>query len=375
MGLANTRPVACQASRLTCGGIEADKVVLCIQSSGTGSFSGTPNDMAGGSNIPKVRLNSGYDMPIIGLGVWQNDDQETIERALVNAIRAGYRFFDTAPIYKNEEYMGNTFQQLFEKGEIKREDVFLCTKLGPNRMDPKAVSEACKNSLKRLKSNYVDLYLMHFPIPTKATDDEYDYYPKHEDKNELLIDYNVKLEETWKAMERLVVDGLAKSIGLSNCNRDQIERILNICKIKPANLQIECHPYLPQQEMVDFCKNVNIAVTAYAPLGTPGFGPYVKRKYNLDVRPPVLFDEEIVKNIAESKGKTPAQILIRFLIQRDIHVIPKSSNPDHQRENLEVFDFSLSEEEMDSLYKLERDFRYFKFNLYPNMLLHPENPF
>ncbi|GFQ92956.1 1,5-anhydro-D-fructose reductase [Trichonephila clavata] len=314
-------------------------------------------------------------MPIIGLGEWQNDDQESIERTLVNAIRAGYRFFDTAPIYKNEEYMGNTFQQLFETGEIKREDVFVCTKLGPNRMDPKVVSEACQNSINRLKSNYVDLYLMHFPIPSQATDDEFEYYPKHGEKNELLIDYNVKLEETWQAMERLVVDGLAKSIGLSNCSRDQIERILNICKIKPANLQIECHAYLPQQEMVDFCKSINIAVTAYAPLGTPGFGPYVKKKYNVDVSVPVLINEETVKSIAASKGKTPAQILIRFLIQRDIAVIPKSSNPDHQKENLQVFDFSLSQEEMDALYKLDDNFRYFPFNLYPNMLLHPEHPF
>ncbi|GFW90354.1 1,5-anhydro-D-fructose reductase [Trichonephila clavipes] len=177
------------------------------------------------------------------------------------------------------------------------------------------------------------------------------------------------------AMERLVVDGLAKSIGLSNCNRDQIERILSVCKIKPANLQIECHAYLPQQEMVDFCKSINIAVTAYAPLGTPGFGPYVKKKYNVDVSVPVLINEEVVKSIAASKGKTPAQILIRFLIQRDIAVIPKSSNPDHQKENLQVFDFNLSQEEMDVLYKLDRNFRYFTFNLYPNMLLHPEHPF
>ncbi|GFT54079.1 NADPH-dependent D-xylose reductase II,III [Nephila pilipes] len=366
MGLSYTRPVFFRAARLNSTDIGA----------GIGGFKCLSNAMEGRPNIPKVRLNNGFDMPVIGLGVWQNDDKETIERALRSAVSVGYRFFDTAPIYENEEYMGNIFQQLFLEGEVKREDFFLCTKLGPNKMDPKVVSKACQNSLKRLKSDYLDLYLIHFPIPSKDTENEFEYYPKHEEKHELLIDHNVKLEETWKAMERLVEDGLVKSIGLSNCSKNQIERILNVCKIKPANLQIECHPYLPQREMIDFCKSLNIAVTAYSPLGTPGFGPYVKKKYLVDINPPLLFNEEIVKNIAAAKGKTPAQILLRFLIQRGFLVIPKSSNPDHQKENLEVFDFILTREEMEELYKLENNYyRYFPFNMYPNMLTHPEHPF
>ncbi|KAM6089920.1 aldo-keto reductase family 1 member B10-like isoform 4-T4 [Theristicus caerulescens] len=231
-----------------------------------------------------------------------------VEEVVKFAIDAGYRLFDCAYIYQNENEIGNAVQQKIKEGAVKREDLFIVTKAG-EELHP------------------VDDKGMSIPSDTDFLD-------------------------TWEAMEELVDCGLVKAIGISNFNHEQIERILNKpgLKYKPVNNQIECHPYLTQEKLIKYCKSKGIAVTAYSPLGSPN-RPWAKPGE------PVLLDDPKIKEIAVGHHKTPAQVLIRFLIQRDVIVIPKSDKPQRVEENIQVFDFELSEKEMDVILSFNRNWR------------------
>ncbi|RWS21756.1 aldose reductase-like protein [Leptotrombidium deliense] len=208
------------------------------------------------------------------------------------------------------------------------------------------VLECCKQSLKNLKIDYIDLYLIHWPT---GFQEGQKLFPLDKDGN--LIFSSVDYVETWHGMEDCFERGLAKSIGLSNFNSQQIQRVLNACKVKPVVNQIECHPYLNQSKMIDFCKSHGILVTAYSPLGSAD-------RLFASANDPILMSDKTLKSIAEKHGKSVAQILIRYQVQRGIVVIPKSVTPSRILSNIDVFDFELTEDDMSKINNLNRDFRY-----------------
>jgi diketogulonate reductase-like aldo/keto reductase len=260
-----------------------------------------------------VTLNNGLKMPQLGYGVWQvADDQATA--AVAKAIEVGYRSIDTAMIYKNEVGVGKAIKE----SAVPREELFITTKVWNSDQGYENTLRAFDESLERLGLDYVDLYLIHWPTP------KFDEYV-----------------DTYKALEKLYHDGRVKAIGVCNFEIEHLERILNECDVKPVLNQVECHPYLTQNELKDFCAKHEIYVEAWSPLEQGG---------------EVLQDEAITK-IAKTHSKSPAQVILRWHLQNNTIVIPKSVTPSRIEENFNIFDFELSAEEMSVISGLNRNRR------------------
>ena len=294
---------------------------------------------------PHLKLNNGIRMPMIGLGTW-NASKETVGSAVEFAIReAGYAHIDCAHVYENEKEVGEAFDRVFGQDPSKRADAFITGKLWNDSHAKHDVVKACKKSLEDLRLEYLDLYLMHFGV---ASPPGKGFEPV--DKKGFLVPNNVPVRETWEAMEELVKMGLVKSIGVSNFTGPMLVDLLTYAKIAPAVNQIELHPYNQQDRLIEFCRYHDIAVTAYSPLGSQGA-----------LRPDeihILMQDSLLKEIASHHGKTLAQILLRWGIQRQTIVIPKSINTEHITQNIDIFDFELTEAEMAKIALLDKRYRY-----------------
>lgn len=254
------------------------------------------------ATVPKVTLNNGLQIPVFGLGTWKSKPGE-VTAAVKSAIDAGYRHIDCAHVYGNEKEVGEAIRAKIAEGFVKREDLWITSKLWNTFHSPEKVEPALKKTLSDLGLEYLDLYLIHWPMGFK---EDGDLFPMNADGDKLLFS-DVDYVDTWKGMEGVQKKGLTKSIGLSNFNSEQIDRVLKAATVKPVTNQVECHPYLNQKKLAAFCKERGIVLTAYSPLGSPD-RPWAKPD-----DPQLLQDEGIIA-IAKRLGKSPAQVKKKFII-------------------------------------------------------------
>lgn len=278
-------------------------------------------------------LSNGTKIHRLGLGTFQNT--ESIENLVKEALKTGFRHIDTAAAYGNEADIGRALKWAFTEGIVKREDVYITTKLW--NADKEDVEKSLKASLEKLQLDYVDLYLIHWPIASV-------------DQTTGKIKNQIPLHVTWKALEDQVQAGRIKSIGVSNFNVQLIIDLLSYAKVKPVMNQVEVHPYLVQEELVSFCKKNDIEITAFCPLGgnMPG-------STTISVR--ALLEEPVIKELAAKHNKSPAQIVVNWHLSRGYVVIPKTANENRLKENFEADTFSLTAEEVKRIAQLNKNVR------------------
>ncbi|MQX35660.1 aldo/keto reductase [Roseospira navarrensis] len=292
-----------------------------------------------------LTFDNGDRMPGFGLGTWKAKDG-TVKGAVTEALRLGYRHIDCAHVYGNEAEVGEALAEAF-RGGLRREDLWITSKLWNDSHLPERVRPALETTLEALGLDSLDLYLIHWPVPQKPG------VGVPETPDEMFSPDEVPLSATWAAMEGLVDAGLTRHIGVSNFGIAKLKTVMEGARIRPEMNQIELHPYLQQPEMVAFCRDAGLHLTAYAPLGSSD-RPDVLRAED----EPVLLEDPTIAAIAERHGVTPAQVLIAWALHRGTAVIPKSVKPARIAQNLAAVDVSLSEQDMAEIAGLDRGYRY-----------------
>lgn len=306
--------------------------------------------------IPALRLSTGSELPCIGFGFWKVDRPRAAEVAR-QAIRVGYRHLDCACDYGNEAEVGQGIAQAISEGLCRREDLWVTSKLWNTYHEADRVREACERSLNDLGLQQLDLYLIHFPIAQIFVPFEHRYPPgwfyDPATPNPQMAEIRIPISETWRAMEQLVEAGLVRHIGICNFGTSLLRDLLSYARIRPAVLQVESHPYLTQDKLLRYCLQEKIAYTAFSPLGAQSY-------FSLGMADPSesLLEHPVIRSIAMDQQRTPAQVLLRWGIQRNTAVIPKTSDVERMKENLAVFDFQLSPREMQLISNLNQNRRF-----------------
>ena len=304
---------------------------------------------------PAIKVSS-KSMPAVGLGLWKID-QDSAADAVYEAIKVGYRHLDSASDYGNEQQVGEGIARALADGLCSREELWVTTKLWNTYHRAEYVEAACRRSMDDLGLDYIDLYLVHFPIALRYVDFNHRYPAEwifdHSAENPGMELDQVPLSETWGAMEQLVENGLVRQIGVCNYSAALLHDLMSYARIKPAMLQIESHPYLTQEALLRTARSYNMAVTAFSPLGSLS---YVE--LNMAGANDTVLTDPSVLAAAQRTGATAAQVVLRWGIQRGTAVIPKTSNPQRLIENLTLTEFSLSDGEMDAISALNQNRRF-----------------
>ncbi|MCO5600540.1 hypothetical protein L7F22_054653 [Adiantum nelumboides] len=297
-----------------------------------------------------VILNTGASIPVLGFGT-ATDQAPNVEKkaAISAALEVGYRHFDTASVYNSEGCLGEVLNEAMQAGSVKREDLFITSKIWCSDCFPEGVLPALKKSLSELQLEYLDLYLIHGPIRFK---EGVQFLPKPEE----LLPFD--LEGTWRALEACVRQGLTKAIGVSNFSSKKLTNLLKLAEIPPAVNQVEMHPMWQQKQLREVCKRANIHVSAWSPLGAPSesWGS------------PAILDEPTIKEIAIKLGKTPAQVALRWGLDNGVSVLPKSFNKARMTQNFQVFGWHLSDEDHGAISKIRQT-----KNWDASIWIHPES--
>lgn len=294
--------------------------------------------------------------PPVGLGLWKIEKPH-VARLVVEAVQAGYRHLDSACDYGNEAEAGAGIREALSAGLCRRDDLWVTSKLWNTFHEPRHVRAACERTLRDLGLDHLDLYLVHFPIALAYVPPETRYPPGWFHDPHLahprMEPARVPLADTWGAMEELVRAGLVKQIGVCNYSVALLRDLLAYAGVRPAVLQVELHPYLTQEKLLRFCRDEGIAVTAFSPLGAPSYVPL-----GMASAADGVLDHPVVVAAAQAVGRTPAQVVLRWAVQRGTGVIPKTSRSERLRENVALFDFELTPEQMQAISALDRGQRF-----------------
>lgn len=301
-------------------------------------------------------LKWGARLAKVGFGFWKVEKDQTA-RVCREAIEVGYRHLDCACDYGNEAEVGQGIASAVRDGLVEREDLWVTSKLWNTYHAAEHVRPACERSLRDLGLDYLDLYLIHFPLATRFVPFEKRYPPgwftDPDDPRPCVEEVRVSIQETWQAMEELAISGLVKQIGVCNFGTSLLRDLLSYAHIRPAVLQVETHPYLTQPRLLRYCQQERIACTAFSPLGAQSY-------FSLGMADPAeaVLEHPVVTRIAREVARTPAQVVLRWGIQRGTAVIPKTSRRQRMEENIRIFDFTLSDEQMQAISALDQGRRF-----------------
>ncbi|MFT4524805.1 MAG: alcohol dehydrogenase (NADP+) [Granulosicoccus sp.] len=298
--------------------------------------------------MKELEFRNGDKLPILGLGTWKSKPGE-VYSAIREAIKIGYRHFDCAFIYMNEKEIGQALSDAMKDGEVTRKELWITSKLWNNSHANEDVIPTLKKTLSDLQLDYLDLYLVHWPHVFKK-----DFF-NASCAEETLPTSEVPHIETWRGMESAVDAGLARHIGVCNFNKHKLKALADQATIKPEMNQVELHPMLHQSDLLEFCKDNGIHMTAYSPLGSPDRSAGMKAENE-----PNLFEHPTVKDLAEKHSCSPAQIMIAWAMTRGTAVIPKSVNPERLKQNFESTSVDLSPEDMEKMASADTGYRFVK---------------
>lgn len=307
-------------------------------------------------SLKTLSLPDGGSFPTVGLGTWKIPDGN-LPDLIPEAVRLGYRHFDCACDYGNEPSVGVGLKNAIDSGAATRDDLWITSKLWNTYHHPDHVRPACERSLKDLGLDELDLYLIHFPVTLAFVPFEERYPPgwffDPEAENPAMKHVDIPYADTWGAMEKLVEDGLVKRIGVCNLGTAMLRDVCSYARIRPAVNQVEMHPYLSQENLLRFCREKDIAVTAFSPFGASSYVPLSMAEASES-----LFDDPDVQEIAQAKGRSIGQIALRWAVQRGTVPIPKSQSSGHLAENIDIYDFELTDDEMLAIDQMNRDRRF-----------------